>query len=263
MRRLSRPAFTLIELLVVIAIIAILAAILFPVFARAREKARQTSCASNEKQLGLAMAQYTTDYDGFLPGSGGECNATPNCNKTNGVAAHQSQWLTQPYVKNWQIYKCPSDPRPTDSIPISYCQNNWALLNRQTWLGLNESRLGNPAGTLNLIDCGESSWAGNIQERNGVRMMGDYTLWNNWDRITHGPDNTWSWSDNNPRHGGGGNVLYVDGHVKWVKLEPCRNSLPNRGLGNALPWTQVGNVEGSADTGGGWDMANPGGNCFP
>mgnify|MGYP001007046504 FL=1 len=63
MRTHSRKAFTLIELLVVIAIIAILAAILFPVFAKAREKARQSSCSSNMKQIGLAMKQYTVDYD--------------------------------------------------------------------------------------------------------------------------------------------------------------------------------------------------------
>ncbi len=66
---MKRTAFTLIELLVVIAIIAILAAILFPVFQKVREKARQTSCASNEKQLGLAFLQYNQDYDETFPGS--------------------------------------------------------------------------------------------------------------------------------------------------------------------------------------------------
>src|SRR5579862_176895 len=68
MTRTARTGFTLIELLVVIAIISILAAILFPVFAKAREKARQISCLSNMRQLGLAIYQYTEDYDELLPG---------------------------------------------------------------------------------------------------------------------------------------------------------------------------------------------------
>src|SRR5437867_3596943 len=78
MNRLLRTAFTLIELLVVIAIIAILAAILFPVFAQAREKARQTSCLSNAKQLGLALQMYTQDYDEVVPTNGGITAAVPS-----------------------------------------------------------------------------------------------------------------------------------------------------------------------------------------
>ena len=88
--------FTLIELLVVIAIIAILAAILFPVFAKAREKARQTSCLNNIKQLSLGMLQYVQDYDEMFPTSG-RWGVDP-------IWPHQ----IQPYVRNWQVYKCPS-----------------------------------------------------------------------------------------------------------------------------------------------------------
>jgi prepilin-type N-terminal cleavage/methylation domain-containing protein len=109
----KRRAFTLIELLVVIAIIAILAAILFPVFAKAREKARQTSCASNERQLGLALLQYIQDYDENLP-----------CGDT---AAQNTGWDSQiyPFVKSTGIFTCPSDTTvpPGSNIVLSYACN--------------------------------------------------------------------------------------------------------------------------------------------
>ncbi|MBC8134373.1 MAG: DUF1559 domain-containing protein [Fibrella sp.] len=111
-------AFTLIELLVVIAIIAILAAILFPVFAQAREKARAASCLSNTKQLGLAMMQYTQDYDEVY------VNGTYHYNPIGGWAGQ-----IYPYVKSAGVYRCPNDvdlPNPNPAIatnPVSFGMN--------------------------------------------------------------------------------------------------------------------------------------------
>ncbi|RYX86374.1 DUF1559 domain-containing protein [bacterium] len=97
----AKRGFTLIELLVVIAIIAILAAILFPVFARARENARKTSCMSNMKQIGLGTMQYTQDYDEFLP----DATYGPSSLVTD------PKWMDviYPYVKSEQLFTCPSD----------------------------------------------------------------------------------------------------------------------------------------------------------
>ncbi|MEO7719008.1 MAG: DUF1559 domain-containing protein [Capsulimonas sp.] len=113
----SRKGFTLIELLVVIAIIAILAAILFPVFAKAREKARQISCASNLRQIGIGILQYTQDFDENYP--------------TGGRAQLGQGWagIVYPYVKSTGAFKCPDDPTANHtngaviSYPVSYAAN--------------------------------------------------------------------------------------------------------------------------------------------
>ena len=114
----SNRGFTLIELLVVIAIIAILAAILFPVFAKAREKARQITCASNLKQIGLGFTQYIQDYDERIP-----CVTDDNAGNNGNEG-----WAGQiyPYIKSVGVFKCPDDPTTnglngTEVLyPISY-----------------------------------------------------------------------------------------------------------------------------------------------
>ena len=106
--RTNNSGFTLIELLVVIAIIAILAAILFPVFAQAREKARQTSCLSNVKQQGLALMQYTQDYDEMFPLGTNDSN--PDSPGAKPVRLYDITWMraVQPYMKNTNVFVCPS-----------------------------------------------------------------------------------------------------------------------------------------------------------
>jgi prepilin-type N-terminal cleavage/methylation domain-containing protein/prepilin-type processing-associated H-X9-DG protein len=125
----STKGFTLIELLVVIAIIAILAAILFPVFGRARENARRSSCQSNLKQIGLGILQYVQDYDEKYP----QCRSSDIA--LNGYNNRWAPWhlAIYPYVKSFQVYKCPSNPYDLgiwnsydgtkDLVPISYLCN--------------------------------------------------------------------------------------------------------------------------------------------
>ena len=122
-----RRGFTLIELLVVIAIIAILAAILFPVFARAREKARQTSCLSNVKQLALGCHMYAQDYDETLP-----------CVQHRSPTTFYGYWyqVIQPYVNNMQIVVCPSSKRTTPGYGWNYPHAGYRLdRNNQVFLG--------------------------------------------------------------------------------------------------------------------------------
>src|ERR1700758_2071511 len=102
---MKTKGFTLIELLVVIAIIAILAAILFPVFAKVREKARQTSCLSNEKQLGLGITQYNQDYDELVPAGYFPTNQPPG----QGWAGELYS-----YVKSKKVFLCPDESGQTN-----------------------------------------------------------------------------------------------------------------------------------------------------
>lgn len=112
---MKQRGFTLIELLVVIAIIAILAAILFPVFAKAREKAREISCASNLRQLGLGVMQYIQDNDELFP-----INTNSNAGATQATGASY-MWAIYPYVKSFGVYRCPDDSSQYGS---SYVVNN-------------------------------------------------------------------------------------------------------------------------------------------
>jgi len=201
---MTRRGFTLIELLVVIAIIAILAAILFPVFARAREKAKQTSCLSNMKQLVLGAVMYTSDYDDNLFGH---------------LAGRRDQWpwsspyymwhqQVYPYVKNLQIFTCPSVPNykltedpnggPAYDSTLGYGMNYWLTY---FYYYLNMSDFKKPAETIWFTDC------------KYYVMYPSYYLATYPTHYAYGQN---GYARLDIRHNDGANVGFVDGHAKWM-----------------------------------------------
>jgi prepilin-type N-terminal cleavage/methylation domain-containing protein/prepilin-type processing-associated H-X9-DG protein len=229
-----RGAFTLIELLVVIAIIAILAAILFPVFAQAREKARQTACLSNCKQIANAVIMYTQDYDETYP----VCNRTYNASDDTTGRASWVQHL-QPYSKNTQLFLCPNGLFNDDTDPVnnniitvpgmnastagaikvnrrSLGANRWIFVsgtNTANSPGIPESSVRRPAEMALIADSSdilfESPWA---------------IIFASWPAPKASDANSWSAlplaQRVNPdakyaRHSSGGNIIYGDGHAKW------------------------------------------------
>ncbi len=159
---MRKSAFTLIELLVVIAIIAILAAILFPVFAQAREKARQTACLSNVKQLGLGLMMYAQDYDEVMP------TAFATVPGINGGGANAIPYDAQiaPYIKNDQLSGCPSDALPRnigtrtigDFWDGKYFTNRPLVKRSYGYVGQIVTKEGTAAGAWDDPNTGMSAW---------------------------------------------------------------------------------------------------------
>lgn len=244
-------AFTLIELLVVIAIIAILAAILFPVFAQAREKARQTACLSNSKQLATAIQMYTQDYDETMPMGGYT------------VGTVLGRWFADihPYVKNLEAFNCPSKNETewriatnaagirTNYVAGAYGCNinimNYNTNGNVAMPGRALSEIANPAGTFALAEAAQLNAA--------VRPSSDPTTWHKFESTgtywQAQPPSDWtndsakrytqvSGGNNErrpvPRHNGGLNVVYCDGHAKWSKIDQFLG-IPENGVAGDDP----------------------------
>jgi prepilin-type N-terminal cleavage/methylation domain-containing protein/prepilin-type processing-associated H-X9-DG protein len=208
MWRGKRSGFTLIELLVVIAIIAILAAILFPVFAQAREKARSTTCLSNFNQLGKGVMMYIQDYDGAYPLA------------WYGKPQYGFDCVLQPYVKNLQVFDCPSNkttPRWWDGykryfnidkpgIPGDYAMNGDLAAREDPKAGdragLTETAVQAPSETILMTEIWNTR--GNVGPEHEI-----YTTTKN-DVCTRIPIKI---------HQGGSNYNFCDGHAKWLRVE--------------------------------------------
>jgi prepilin-type N-terminal cleavage/methylation domain-containing protein/prepilin-type processing-associated H-X9-DG protein len=221
-RQRTRAAFTLIELLVVIAIIAILAAILFPVFAQARESARQSSCLSNQKQCGTGFLMYLQDYDEVFPSVDGTI-PDMNGNPATGNWLEIRYWpvLLFPYTKNMQIVFCPSGtgegdvPKVIDPANTKTIREMGYVLENIAWNydGLAYRYHPKPlagvertAECMMLMDAAESgigAWGRNSKTR--LRQHIEYA---------------------GKRHHGFANVVYVDGHAKAAKVDALINAIP-------------------------------------
>ena len=244
-----KRAFTLIELLVVIAIIAILAAILFPVFAQAREKAREITCVSNAKELGTSMMMYTQDFDELYPLAVTWGNPWSDWSDT-----------IQPYMKSWDIMYCPSGT--TKRMPNSWYAagpqynwwGNWGLwvqygynatyFNQASADCSNMQQNGNafgpptklaavnqPAATIMLAETGQDAEP-DFDDGVGTAIVYPPGGWTANDACTYGDwgpfaaDTLWYGSNGStavtkmgffrPRHNGGGNITFADGHSKYM-----------------------------------------------
>lgn len=227
-RDAHRLAFTLIELLVVIAIIAILAAILFPVFAQAREKARQTACLSNLTQIGLATAMYVQDYEAF-----------PTYSHT--VGGIELRWFDHvlPYVRSQQLHSCPTVPHLKFGRNPAYGYNYQYLGNSRSNCSnvpVSDAEITTPAHTI-LV--GDSRGSGTRICDNDEPTDPDYRniecLGNHGYTIdppllppcrSGGGPNRYGTGGTpgirtplHPRHNGGANIAFVDGHAKWMRVD--------------------------------------------
>lgn len=216
-----KPGFTLIELLVVIAIIAILAAILFPVFARARENARRASCQSNLKQIGLGILQYTQDYDEFYPGAYYDMDGSNSWSSANDRGWSE---VVQPYVKSVQIFQCPSETTSYNG-GSGNAANGYSdyIYNRNLGPGVisgayqtsrNLAALNFTANTVMVSDGISNSgqpvsqwWGTNAANNIPAPYSGGVTLATGLVPLPNAGQ----------RHLEGSNILFADGHVKWSK----------------------------------------------
>jgi len=232
----KKSGFTLIELLVVIAIIAILAAILFPVFAKVREKARQTSCLSNEKQIGLSFAQYYQDYDEKWPIGVTTATATP-------VSGFGWAGTVSQYIKATGLLKCPDDNTsivagtPTE-YPVSYGynsniagQSDAAFTAPSSTVAMFEVQgatsnvtsgytLANTTGDgATAVGAASPTFTNSSFADNGLNVTGQTAVIFATSQMggTATPANVGGFGNANGLHTGGSNFLLADGHAKWFR----------------------------------------------
>jgi len=234
-----RDGFTLIELLVVIAIIAILAAILFPVFAQARAKARQATCTSNLKQLGNAMLMYVQDYDEtfpFVPGNSPRVDASVDWG-TNTWVYNDVYVLLQPYVKNYKVFFCPDRSRTVHDEFFKTTGTNEVWGYGYHW----SSGYGDHGNKNSLWNRGDGcvgpetkSPVGTILPGHPLSMvaqpatfpiMGDtadtprQTLHTACYDVRTKPSSGWNADmPTGGRHSDGNTFVFADGHVKWYRV---------------------------------------------
>jgi prepilin-type N-terminal cleavage/methylation domain-containing protein/prepilin-type processing-associated H-X9-DG protein len=220
----QRRGFTLIELLVVIAIIAILASILFPVFGRARENARRSSCQSNLKQLGLAVMQYTQDYDEYYPkGFISDSTQAPPGGYWVSPPAYNWYWpqIIFPYHKSIQIFVCPSMTSFANTPYLGNYGANRAIMPNASLAPIHSSTIASPATAYLIMDAGNYSLDG--AEARAVSATSTYlpgTGSQGSNCTLMGSTNTSLRADcATGRHLGGINIGYADGHVKWSKTD--------------------------------------------
>jgi len=223
--RRGAKGFTLIELLVVIAIIAILASILFPVFSRARAKARQTKCLSNMKQLSLAMVMYADDYDEMLP------MATPDWQPVGCAPGVTFDAAVNPYVRNADMWICPDNKGScTGGCGVEskrgYAMTKYTTLDiaAGTWCNF-MGYYPEPASTVLLVEKGSY----------GVAHCADASC---EDFMQAGANSDYKPTGTvNLRHNGGNNFAYVDGHAKFAKPGAgpfAEDNTPNVANGGAV-----------------------------
>ncbi len=245
-RRASR-GFTLIELLVVIAIIAILAAILFPVFGRVRENARRSSCQSNLKQIGLGLLQYSQDYDEKMVHDWFGTNGY-NASDPNGSPTPIYKWMdaAYPYIKNEQVFTCPSDTLTVNGT-YTYYKNltaaaknygSYRINNTYADAGFPEGPTGSSAREISssyLYVPATTAWvfdSTNNPSTLGAGGRGSWIYWadNSQPSGIDAGSNPKTFGGNNSgdvgriveRHLDTTNVLWCDGHVKAMKLDALR-----------------------------------------
>jgi prepilin-type N-terminal cleavage/methylation domain-containing protein/prepilin-type processing-associated H-X9-DG protein len=195
----KKRGFTLIELLVVIAIIAILAAILFPVFARARENARRSSCMSNLKQIGIAMMQYTQDNDELYM-------------VVDETTSYDWFDPLQPYIKSKQVFRCPSLRESTPPTETDY------LINALFAHGTSMAQFENVSQQIAAAERKENITAEDYHAE-ATGLQGGVDAGEFFDRLE------------TQRHLGGSNYLFGDGHVKWYRWENTITPAGTSGVG--------------------------------